>query len=60
MNAGTIDLSTNADTAGASITFTGAANASLNNSGTLDLRTIDPEQGHQQRLPSSTSSPATR
>ena len=45
VNAGTIDLSTNADTAGASITFTGAANASLNNSGTLDLRTMTLNKG---------------
>src|SRR5262249_33474834 len=38
VNAGTIDLSTNSDTAGAGITFTGAANASIMNTGTLDLR----------------------
>ena len=50
VNAGTIDFSTNTDTAGASITFTGAANASLNNSGTLDLRTHHPEQGHERGL----------
>ena len=38
VNAGAIDLSTNSDTAGAPVTFTGAADASLKNSGTLDLR----------------------
>ncbi|HEU5066127.1 MAG TPA: hypothetical protein VFT86_09695, partial [Gaiellaceae bacterium] len=37
-NAGTMDFSTNADTAGAGIVFTGAANTSLVNSGSLDLR----------------------
>ena len=37
-NAGTIDFSTNTDTAGAGIVFTGAANTSLVNSGSLDLR----------------------
>ena len=37
-NAGTIDFSTNTDMAGAGIVFTGAANTSMVNSGTLDLR----------------------
>ena len=40
-NAGTLDFSTNADTAGAGITFTGAANATFGNSGTLDLRSTN-------------------
>ena len=38
VNDGAIDLSTNSDTAGAGITFTGAAEAALMNTGTLDLR----------------------
>ena len=37
-NGGTIDFSTNTDTAGAGIVFTGAANTSMVNSGSLDLR----------------------
>lgn len=37
-NHGTIDFSTNADTAGAQIIFTGAANATLMNLGALDVR----------------------
>ena len=41
LNAGTIDFSTNADTAGAGITFTGAANATFANIGTLDLRSTN-------------------
>jgi hypothetical protein len=45
VNLGTIDFSTNTDTAGASITFTGASNATLNNGGTLDLRTITVNKG---------------
>ena len=40
-NAGTLDFSTNADTAGAGIVFTGAANATFGNSGTLDLRSTN-------------------
>ena len=38
VNAGAIDFSTNSDTAGAGITFTGATDAVLMNTGTLDLR----------------------
>src|SRR4051794_9776768 len=45
VNQGTIDFSTNGDTAGASITFTGAGNATLNNSGTLDLRGVTLNKG---------------
>ena len=37
-NAGTMDFSTNSDTAGAGIVFTGAASTSMVNSGSLDLR----------------------
>ena len=45
VNQGTIDFSTNADTAGASITFSGAGTASLNNSGMLDLRGVTLNKG---------------
>jgi len=46
INNGTLDFSTNADTAGASITFTGAANATFSGSGgTTDIRTITVNKG---------------
>ena len=52
-NAGTIDFSTNADTAGAGITFTGAANATFGEQRharpEVDQRR-HPQQGHEQRL----------
>ena len=41
VNAGAIDFSTNSDTAGAGIAFTGATDASLINTGTLDLRSTN-------------------
>lgn len=45
-NNGTLDFSTNGDTAGANITFTGAANASFGgNGGTTDVRTITVNKG---------------
>ena len=44
-NLGTIDLSTNADTAGAQIIFTGAGGGSWENLGTLDLRTVTVNKG---------------
>jgi hypothetical protein len=42
---GTLDFSTNANTAGAGITFTGAANATISGAGTLDLRTLTVNKG---------------
>ena len=44
-NAGTLDFSTNGDTAGAGITFAGAADAVFANSGTLDLRGVTLNKG---------------
>ena len=45
-NAGTLDFSTNADTAGAGITFTGAANNTFSGSGaTTDIRGITINKG---------------
>ena len=44
-NAGTLDFSTNGDTAGAGITFTGPADAVFANSGTLDLRGVTLNKG---------------
>jgi hypothetical protein len=45
-NGGTLDLSTNADTAGAILTFTGAANATFSGAGaTTDIRQISMNKG---------------
>ncbi len=40
LNSGTIDLSTNGDTAGAALTFTGPNDATISGSGSIDVRSI--------------------
>lgn len=44
-NAGSIDFSTNADTAGATLTFTGVANTAFTGSGTTDVRQVAINKG---------------